>query len=218
MCGLANGKKGADGGGVMASETSVSQWILGVQQGDPVATQRLWEHYYGRLVRLASRKLGSAPRRVRDEEDVAASALTAFCLAAKENRFPDVGDREGLWRRLVTLTARKVASQHRYTMRQKRGGGRVRGESALKNEAEDDSVRGLDQVIGDLPTPEFAAIFREELERLLKGLDEDCRQVVVAKLEGRTNPEIAARLGCSLASVERRVRLIRKAWERELET
>ena len=45
------------------------------------------------------------------------------------------------------------------------------------------------------------------LDRL--GSDE-LRSIAVWKLEGYTNAEIAARLGCAAVSVERRLRLIRK--------
>jgi DNA-binding CsgD family transcriptional regulator len=34
-------------------------------------------------------------------------------------------------------------------------------------------------------------------------------------MEGHTNAEIAVRLGCAEPTVERRLRLIRKAWEPE---
>ena len=36
-----------------------------------------------------------------------------------------------------------------------------------------------------------------------------------AKLEGYTNDEIAGQLGCSVRTVERRLRLIRKKWQHE---
>jgi len=41
------------------------------------------------------------------------------------------------------------------------------------------------------------------------------RSVAVSKLEGYTNEEIGAMLGCSLRSVERKVRLIRSIWQKE---
>lgn len=199
----------------MASEDSVSQWILGVQHGDSLAAQRLWERYYGRLVRLADRNLNGSPRRMADEEDVVVSAFAAFCQAAEKGRFPELTEREGLWRLLVKLTAKKAASQLRRQFRKKRGGGLVRGESVFWGPDQQPSTAGLDGVIGDSPTPEFAAAVAEECSRLFDLLDEDLRSIAVAKMEGYTNLEIADRLKCSLSTVERSLRMIRKAWERE---
>jgi DNA-directed RNA polymerase specialized sigma24 family protein len=41
------------------------------------------------------------------------------------------------------------------------------------------------------------------------------RLVALMKMQGYTNVEIAAKLGCALRSVERKLRLIRTQWERE---
>ena len=66
------------------------------------------------------------------------------------------------------------------------------------------------------PTPELAAEVAEECRRRLGALgDDELRRVVVDKMEGYTNEEIAARCGWSLGKVERKLRLIRKTWERE---
>jgi DNA-directed RNA polymerase specialized sigma24 family protein len=71
-------------------------------------------------------------------------------------------------------------------------------------------------VVGREPTPEFAAEVAEQCQRLLEALDDDTlRSVAVWKMEGSTNPEIAARLGCSLSSVERKLRLVRRIWQGE---
>jgi DNA-directed RNA polymerase specialized sigma24 family protein len=45
---------------------------------------------------------------------------------------------------------------------------------------------------------------------------EEMRALAVRKLEGYTNGEIAGLLGCSRATVERRLALVRKSWEKEL--
>jgi len=61
-----------------------------------------------------------------------------------------------------------------------------------------------------------AAQVVEEYERLLGGLGDDVlRSVAVWKLEGYTVKEIAAKLGRSPATVERKLRLIRDTWEKE---
>jgi DNA-directed RNA polymerase specialized sigma24 family protein len=67
------------------------------------------------------------------------------------------------------------------------------------------------------PTPELAARFSEEFPRLLGLLPyENSRSVAQLKMEGYTNEEIAAKLGCVLSTVDRKSRVIRQRWEQEL--
>jgi DNA-directed RNA polymerase specialized sigma24 family protein len=196
---------------------SVSQWILGAKQGDSQAIARLWQCYFERLVRLARQRLAGTLRRVADEEDVALSVFASFCSAAEAGRFPDLTDRDGLWRLLIKLTAQKAVDQARHQRRAKRGGGHVRGESALCQTDASETDEGLAQIIGDTPTPEFAVMVAEECARLLDCLNDNLRPIALAKMEDCTNQELAVKLGCSLTTVERGLRLIRKIWKEELE-
>jgi RNA polymerase sigma factor (sigma-70 family) len=197
------------------SQPSISQWILGAKQGQSQAINALWGRYFEQLVRLARQRLAERPRRVADEEDLALSAFASFCRAAEAGRLPDLADRDGLWRLLITITAQKAVDQARHDGRAKRGGGRVRGESALAFGDPEDTPQGLADVVGNTPTPQFAALMAEQYSRLLNSLEEDLQQVALAKMEDRTNQEIADRLDCSVSTVERSLRLIRKIWQRD---
>ena len=197
----------------MSSGESVSHWLRLLQDGDSAAAQPLWDRYFVRLVRLARARLEARPRLAADEEDVALSAFASFCRAAEERRFPQLSDRDDLWRLLIAVTEHKAYNLIRDEGRQKRGGGAVRGESEL-GQPGDSSPPGLDQFAGREPTPEFAAQLAEECQRLLGRLDDDeLQSIAVWKMEGSTVPEIAARLGCAPSTVERRLRLIRQIWE-----
>jgi DNA-directed RNA polymerase specialized sigma24 family protein len=196
------------------SEHSVSRWIVDAKRGDAEAIRALWNRYYKRLVQLARHKLATAPRRAADEEDVALSAFASFCQGAQQGRFPDLSDRNELWRLLMTITAQKALDQARYERRAKRGGGRVRGDSVFARSAGSDDPPGIEGVIGDSPTPEFAASVAEEFTRLLGQLEDHLRDVALAKLEGYSNAEIAKKLDCCVSTVERSLRLIRKIWQR----
>jgi hypothetical protein len=159
----------------------------------------------------------SAPRRAADEEDVALSAFDSFCRGAEQGCFPQLHDRLDLWQLLVLLTARKAFDLAQHERRQKRGGGAVLDEAALPRPA-DSSTQGaaLEQIEGPEPTPAFAAQVAEECRRLLERLDSpELRSVALRKMEGYSNEEIAAQLGCGLRTVERRLRLIRSIWEQE---
>ena len=198
----------------MSSQGSVSNWIGQVRQGEDQAAAQLWQRYFHRLVALARTALRGAPRRAADEEDVVLSAFNSFFRGAEQGRFPNLDDRDGLWRLLITLTARKAAHLRRYERRLKRGGGAVLDQAALAGSAEDSSEPAdLAWIVGEEPTPAFAAQVAEECERLLGSLpDPGLRFVAVSKMEGYTNQEIADRLGCCLSTVERRLQVIRRVW------
>jgi DNA-directed RNA polymerase specialized sigma24 family protein len=196
----------------MPGEKVNTSWIGRVKGGDPAAAQELFQEYFQRLVRFAQRKLAAAPRRAADEEDVVLSAINSFCLGAAQGKFPQLKDRDGLWRLLVTITARKALRQAQHARRQKRGGGKVRGESVFLG-TDAAAGDGIDQIVGREPTPAFAAELTEEFQRLLDRLgDETLCEVAVLKMQGHTNQEIAAELGCALRSVERKLRGIRRIW------
>src|SRR5262249_1376561 len=116
----------------MPTPGSVTALIERLEAGDHDAAQPLWERYYPRLVRLAPARLRGAPRRVADEQDVALSAFDSFCRGVEQGRFPQLKDRDGLWALLVLITVRKAADLTRYNRRERRGGGQVRGDSALE--------------------------------------------------------------------------------------
>jgi DNA-directed RNA polymerase specialized sigma24 family protein len=48
-----------------------------------------------------------------------------------------------------------------------------------------------------------------------KLVDDELRAIVRWKMQGHSNREIAGFLGCGVPTVERRLQLIRKWWERE---
>ncbi len=194
---------------------SITHRIRALQAGDPAAAQLLWERYFDRLVRMARARLRAAgrPSAVADEEDAVLSAFDSFCDGAVCGRFPQLTDRDDLWRLLVVITSRKVQALARREGRQKRGGGRVRHESDAPVAGGTAAAADLDHFAGDEPTPEFAAQAAEECQRLLDALeDESLRQIALARLDGYTNDEIAERLGCARRTVARRLVLIRKTW------
>ena len=190
----------------MSSKGSVTRWIDALQAGDGAAAQQLWERYFRRLVGLARAKLQGAPCGAADEHDVAQSALYSFCRGAQQGRFPQLADRECLWRLLVLITTRKAAHLVRDETRQKRGG-------AAGRESDDDC---LDRVLSREPDPAFAAEVAEECRRLLHKLaDAELEAVALRRMEGYTVEEIAAQLDCAPRTVKRMLQLIRSIWESE---
>ena len=194
----------------MSSDVSVTRLIGMLKQGDRVASQQLWEAYFGRLVGLARARLKNTVLRVADEEDVALSAFDSFFRRAERGQFPQLEDRDDLWQLLFVLTVRKAINLVHYQGRKSRGGGRVQSLQDLE-------ALGADQILDREPSPELAAQMTEECQRLLASLgDETLRAVALWKMEGYTNIEIAAKLGCVEQTVERKLRAVRQVWSNEV--
>jgi DNA-directed RNA polymerase specialized sigma24 family protein len=184
---------------------------LRIAEGDDDAAQKIWNDYFGKLVRLARRKLEGIPSRDYDEEDVALSAMNSFYQGMTQRKFGYVHNRDDLWKLLVTITARKATARRRSYFAQKRGGGRVRGESIFGHQ--EDEQDGLACILGTEPTPELAAGVAENCRQLLDQLqDETLRQIALWTLEGYRTEEIAGKLGCVRRTVERKLERIREVW------
>jgi RNA polymerase sigma factor (sigma-70 family) len=193
----------------MSASGSISQWIEDLKRGDSSAAAHLWNRYHFNLLRFARRRLHGDARRVVDEEDLVATAFESFYYRATAGQYPHLSSRQQLWALLVTITDRKAVNNVRQHMACKRGGGRVRGESTFDGS----DVEGvLACAVQDGPSPVVAAALSEMFERL----DDDMRQVVCLKLDGLSNDEIAQRLNRSLATIERRLKLLRDEWLEEL--
>jgi DNA-directed RNA polymerase specialized sigma24 family protein len=189
----------------MSADGSITRWIADLRRGDDAAAGELWAAYFARMVAVAGRLLAAAGRAA-DDEDAALSAFKSFCLGAKAGRFPQLSDRGNLWPLLLALTSHKCVDQIRRSTRLKRGGpGRA-------------VAADLDLVTSREPTPELLAEVNERLTELLDRLDRTgdpaLRRVAVWKLEGEATDDIAARLGCSRRTVERKLAVVEQVWDR----
>ena len=190
----------------MSKSTNVSHWINLVKTGDSTAANRIWQHYFDRLVRCVRGRLYGQNRAVSDEEDIVLSVFDSFYNAAENGRFPDLSDRDDLWRLLLRMAARKVVDKRRHDLRQRRGG-HARLHS-LDHASDDENVI---EAIGDEPSPEMVLMMQESVEQLFSYLGVgQLTDLVGAKLEGYSNAELAQRFGCSERTIERRLHLIRE--------
>ena len=201
----------------MAPDESVTEWLTLLKTQDDEAAQRLYQRYVEQLKAFARKMLRSASRRVVDEEDIANVALNSVFQGIREGRFHKLGDRNDLWQILMMLADRKAIDQLRREGSQKRGSGRVRGESALDNPDKLESrARGIEQIVDRAPTPQDAAVLVEEFELRIKQLDDsELREIAVAKMQGDTSAEIACDRRCTVRTIERKLLLIRKIWQQE---
>ncbi|WP_153559281.1 ECF-type sigma factor [Roseimaritima sediminicola] len=196
----------------MPSRTNVTHWIDRIKAGDSAAANHLWQGYFDRLVRAIRGRLQGQNLAVSDGEDIILSVFDSFYDAAAKGRFPDLTDRDDLWRLLLRMASRKVIDKRRRERRQRRGGAAVVG--SLDRAAEEE---GWAEVIGNEPSPEMVLMMQESVEQLFSHLGVgQLREIAGAKLEGYSNAEIARRLGCSERTIERRLHLIREKYQQEL--
>lgn len=188
---------------------SVTRLIEQVKRDDTAAAEGIWRRYYERLLPLARARLAKCSDRAADEDDVLVSVFDRFFRAAKDGRFARLNDRDDLWQLLLMLTERTLTDHHRRSSADKRGAGRLVNEADLL-------AADLDQIKESArqePSHEFVAEFNERLSEALNLLHEPTtREVALLKLEGFANREIRERLGISLSSVERKLRVVRELW------
>jgi DNA-directed RNA polymerase specialized sigma24 family protein len=197
----------------LAEDIFDTGWLERLRGNDRAAADVLFRTYFERLVQLARQHLAATVRRAADEEDVALSALNSFFRGVASNCFPDLHDRNDLWRILLTITLCKARTLARHEQRQRRGGGQVTREADLLN-PEGEPGASLDALIGTEPPPDLVACFAEQVRHLMEQLPgDDLRDVARARLEGDSVSETAQRLGLSQRAVERKLRLIRQCWQ-----
>lgn len=194
----------------MSNSNNVSHWIDRVKCGDSLAANHLWQHYFDRLVRSIRQRLKGQNRAVSDEEDIVLSVFDSFYAAAEKGRFPDISDRDDLWRLLLRMSARKVIDKLRHERRQRRG-----GDVKIHSLGGDENT--IIEAIGDEPSPEMVLMMQESFEQFFSHLGVGhLRELAVAKLEGHSNAELARRFECSERTIERRLHLIREKCQQEL--
>ncbi len=196
----------------MSKSTNVSHWIDLVKHGDSTAANRIWQHYFDRLVRSVRHRLYGQNRAVSDEEDIVLSVFDSFYSAVEKGRFPDLSDRDDLWRLLLRMSARKVVDKRRHDQRQRRGGG-----VNLHSFDHTTDAENVIEAIGNEPTPEMVLMMQESVEQFFSHLGVgQLRDLAGAKLEGYSNAELARRFDCSERTIERRLHLIREKCQQEL--
>ncbi len=177
------------------------------------AARIIWERFSARLLGLVRRHLDNRIRRREDEQDVLQSVYATFCIGQLNGK-TSPASREELWKLLVRITMCTVVNTAHRHLAARRD---VRRERA---DAHDSPATGslfprwmLDHVDRSQPSHEEKVIVLEEVDRLLYGLPGDLRCIVMWKLEGYTNAEIARMIGRTVRSVELKMQDIRECIE-----
>ena len=117
----------------------------------------------------------------------------------------EVDSWDNLWGLLACITLRKCGHRIKYFQAARRDVLREVSPTPLPDE------RGMGwEAVAHDPTPAEAAILTETLEKVLAGLHERERPIVVLKLQGYTPAEISAQIGRSERTISRALRRVRK--------
>ena len=115
---------------------------------------------------------------------------------------------------LALITVRKASDLVQHETRGKRDWRKVQPQSEPEGSGLDAEEPLLLRLAAHEPDPAFAAEVADQYRQLLAELPDDrLRTIVTRKLEGFTNEEIAVELDCAIATIERRLQLIRRTWE-----
>ncbi len=195
----------------MSSDSQqIANYFAKLEADEPDAVEPLCTLYYEKLAAIARRRFGSFPLRVIDEYAIANDVLQAFHARARRGEFATIREPSGLLLVLSQLTRDRVVDAIRRQTAQKRGGGRIRGNSIF-SPTDGQRSGDFDRFRGEQETPSTKEIATEQIQQLLDKLsDSDLRTILVLRYEGLTNEEIAEQMQLSIATVERKRRRIRE--------
>jgi len=180
-----------------------------LRAGSNTAAEEIFRRYAGRLIALARNNLDGRLRQKIDADDVVQSALKSFFHRQADGQF-DLGDWDGLWSLLVTITLRKAGHQVERFHAACRDVRREHAKPALEESA------ASWQALGNEPSPSHAAMLAETVENVLRSLADDReRQIVSMSLQGFDVAEISVHVGRSERTVNRVLERLRHQLERQ---
>lgn len=186
----------------MSATQSVNELLQRWAEGDQAAAEAIYARYASQLCALAEARLNQRLQARVAPEDIVQSVFRSFFRRTSDGEF-SVDHSGALWRLLVRITVDKVSKQVRKHRAEKRD---------VQREAASDDLQILDQAAG----PVDAAAFADEFEFLISQLnDAECR-ILEADFAGESPSDIATALNCSLWTVRRTLRRIRRLLEERL--
>ena len=167
----------------------------GVRAGSDEAVRELAERYGPYVLRLVRRRLAARLQSRLDPVDCQQEVWASFFT--NRERLAKFHDRRSLLAFLARMTNAKVVDQCRRMTTLKR-------EGELTAQVYSDPFTLL-ALPGVDPTPSQTAISREQLDRMLAGLGERDRQIVLLRLQGASYEEISRQLDVSARTARRTI-------------
>lgn len=193
---------------------SVSRWLVdGTRSTRSDSTTHLWQHFGLRLVRVARQQLRSIRDAAYGSEDLALSAFHEFHRCQAQGYFPNLSNRDQLWRLLVVISLNKARNYQRAMLRLKRS------PDGASQFFEDRLSICRDADGRDSPDTIIAAL--EEFEYLLDLLDATdpsgkLRTIALLRFDGVSKSQIAKTLGSTRRTIDARIQWIQVIWKGHL--
>jgi RNA polymerase sigma factor (sigma-70 family) len=179
-----------------ASET-LAALLKRVRQGDETALARLLSEYEPEVRLIAHLRLGPILRRYLDSMDLVQSVQQCLLSGLRQDRF-DVSSPEKLVALATTLVRRKIARHWR----------RLRREHNLR--AVDVDLEAVEQALNKRDDPAETVALHDQVQHLLRILNENDRRVVELRLRGYSTIEVARELGLDPDGLRVRLARLRK--------
>jgi RNA polymerase sigma-70 factor (ECF subfamily) len=193
----------------MADPDPFADFLERLRGGDDAAAAEVFHRFTDRLLVLARAQIESWLLPKVDPEDVVQSVYRSFFARCREGEF-DLDNWGALWGLLTIITVRKCVNRVEYFRAERRDAGR---EVSLAGGGSGSAVRVRD-LLDREPTPSEAAVLAETVERLLRGFEEQERQIVELSLQGYTVREISEQLGRAERTVRRVRQFVRERLQR----
>lgn len=181
----------------MREDESAAEFLSRLEAGEESALQEVYVRFADRLLLLAEQKIGQRLRRHYSPEDAMLSGIGSFCIRAAAGRyqFDHMG---ALWSLLRTFTLNKI----------RRAAKKLGAEMEVAVEV-GGSCPGLDKLTKE-PTPGEVAEHADELEAFFSKFSQRDEKICRLWFEEYSSVEIANRVGCSKATVDRVRRRLRR--------
>lgn len=200
----------------MNNKGSVSRLVSMLRRGDQHAIGQLWDRFYPELVDVVRHRLNRSVAQVVDEDDIASASLLSLFRRTEAGQFAGVCDRGEFWALLLRIAERKLVNRYRYESTLKRGAGKVGNEASFSGSSDGDDLSILASCGRRDLTPDYVVILKDTVFSMLEAAPQEVRQIVIMRLHGYSNDEISLQIDRSVSTVERRLRGIRRHWDREL--
>ena len=181
-----------------------SAWLVECfRHGDERAAEALFERYFSRLTALVRARLSNRLQSRVDADDVVQSTYRSFFVRAAAGQF-ELGASGDLWRLLARMALHKLSHQ-------------VGRHTAEKRDVSaEERLSGANEIASPEPSPDEAAAIADELEFVMRSLnDTECRTLEL-RLQGELLEAIAAELGQSERTVRRTLAHVREIMLRRL--
>jgi DNA-directed RNA polymerase specialized sigma24 family protein len=195
----------------VSDQSTISTWLRRLQgQPDDLSAQKIWDRVSPRIIVLSRRLIQKIDTDAAvDEEDVTLSVFATLYDGLQGQQFPLLQDSEGLLKLLVLMTVRKINdhSKFRRALKRNRGPQQKTLSTELMNERADDQ-----------PDPAEEAMMADQCRAMLEQLNDPLLEsIVLLKLDGYTNDDIAEQLQYSRRTIQRMLNMVKEAWSCYLE-